>query len=236
MTRRQFFKFKKFEVKQTQTAMKIGTDGVLLGAWAAIENAKNILDVGTGTGLIALMSAQRNPHANITAIEIEPKAAEEAAYNFKHSPWHDRLKIIQSDFIQTSFPNQFDAIICNPPFFSKGIEPTDIPRKLARHTVSLSLDKLVHNAAKLLSKKGNLFMIIATEQQNHLTAILKNESLYIQKLCLVKGHANTIAKRILVQIGRKKRPIEQNELIIEKKRHVYTMEYIALTKDFYLKM
>ncbi len=231
-----YFKFKQFEVKQTKSAMKIGTDGVLLGGWADIEKAKQILDVGTGTGLIALMCAQRNPKAQITAIEIEPFAAEEAAFNFRNSPWADRLNLIQKDFKQIVFDQKFDVIISNPPYFSQAVQPNKKQRILARHTSGLNLEELINKAETHLSEDGTVFLILPTSQQEEIHKIAEKTGLYIQKKCLVKGHAQAQPKRILLKLGRSKQQVQTGDIIIEEKRHLYTPKYKNLTKNFYLNL
>ncbi len=230
------FKFKQFEISQKLSAMKIGTDGVLLGAWAPVEKAKKILDVGTGTGLIALMCAQRNRQAQISGVEIDPKAAGEAQYNFNRSPWKDRLKSIQIDFKVYQPDQKFDVIISNPPFFDETVLSTKTDRNIARHTQQLNLQELIKKSRQLLTKTGMINLILPVNKQSELEQILINNDLYLNRLCYVKGRPEAQVKRILVSIGQKKTKTMVTELIIETQRHVYTPQYIQLTKDFYLKM
>jgi len=228
------FKFKQFEVLQAQSGMKIGTDGVLLGAWVDLHNAKHILDIGTGTGLIALMCAQRHKTARITAVEIDESAAVEAAYNFTKSPWADRLKIVKTDFKQFISNNKFDIIISNPPFFDEKVLSIKHQRNLARNAENLPLQTLLAKAKEMLTIDGTINLILPVSKLEILEKNLKNEQLYLQKICFVKGRKDVPAKRILVQIGQKNIPIEKAELIIEIDRHVYTEKYKTLTGDFYL--
>jgi len=228
------FKFKQFEVLQAQSGMKIGTDGVLLGAWVDLGNAKHILDIGTGTGLIALMCAQRHKTALITAVEIEEKAAVEAEYNFAKSPWADRLKIVKTDFKQFISNNKFDIIISNPPFFDENVLSSKHQRNLARNAKNLPLQTLLAKAKEMLSVDGRINLVLPVAKLEILEKKLKNIQLHLQKICFVKGRQDVPAKRILVQIGQKNIPIEQSELIIEIDRHVYTEKYKALTENFYL--
>jgi len=228
------FKFKQFEVLQEQSGMKIGTDGVLLGAWIDLNNAKHILDIGTGTGLLALMCAQRHKTALITAVEIEEKAVDEARYNFAKSPWAKRLEIIKTDFKQFMSNNKFDIIISNPPFFDEKVLSTKHQRNLARNAENLPLQTLLAKAKEMMTDKGTINLILPVTKLEILEKNLKNEQLYLQKICFVKGRKEVAVKRILVQIGRKNVPIEKSELIIEIDRHVYTEKYKALTGDFYL--
>ena len=230
------FKFKQFDVLQEQSGMKIGTDGVLLGAWADLHNAKHILDIGTGTGLIALMCAQRHQTALITAVEIEEKAAVEATYNFTKSPWSNRLKIVKTDFKQFMSNNKFDIIISNPPFFDENVLSSKYQRNLARNAEHLPLQTLLAKAKEMLTIDGTINLILPVSKLKILEKNLKNEQLYLQKICYVKGRKEMPVKRILVQIGKKNMPIEKSELTIEIDRHLYTDKYKALTREFYLKM
>ena len=233
---KQIFKFKQFEIAQEQTAMKVGTDGVLLGAWADLDNAQNILDIGSGTGLIALMCAQRQSMAIIDALEIEPAAARQADENFKKAKWKQRLNLIHMDFIKYITEKKYDVIISNPPYFDEQSKNPDRQRNLARHTSNLSLKKLIQKSKKLLKETGSIQLILPADKFSQLEQIIKQETLYLNKICYVKGHQNAKVKRILVKISNFISELEENQLIIEKSRHHYTDAYIRLTRDFYLKM
>ncbi len=233
---KQIFRFKQFEIAQEQTAMKVGTDGVLLGAWADLSKAKHILDVGTGTGLIALMCAQRQNDASIDAIELDPDATRQATENFNNSKWHQRLNIIQSDFNQFATNNKYDVIISNPPYFDEQSENPDKQRNLARHTATLSLNALIKKSKKLLKENGNIQLILPADKLSQLQQIIEPESLYINKICYVKGHHKAKIKRVLVKISGSQSELKEQYLIIEKSRLNYTDDYIRLTRDFYLKM
>jgi len=230
------FKFKQFDVVQEQSAMKIGTDGVLLGAWAPISQARQILDIGTGTGLIALMCAQRHPEVQITALEIEKKAAQEAQYNFEQSPWPNRLHLRHTDVRIFEEEEKFDVIISNPPFFDETTSSSETSRNMARHTQNLNLSILIEKSRRLLNTSGEINLILPAQKKEKLEFILDKNKLYINQLCLVRGKAESKIKRILVNIGQKKVKTLTTELIIEKERHIYTDAYIKLTKDFYLRM
>jgi len=235
MSKKAVFRFKQFDIKQEVSAMKIGTDGVLLGAWCKAE-AQNILDIGTGTGLIALMCAQKHPKAKITAIEIEPNAAGEARYNFENSPWKNRLNLIQTGFLAFQTADLFDTIISNPPFFDEETPANSQQRNMARKSFSLPLRKLIGHAHNLLTPKGHIFLILPVDKEALLVEILKTEKLFLARLCQVKGNFHSPVKRILVDIVKQPVNTEYSQLIIEKERHVYTQKYIELTRDFYLKM
>jgi len=230
------FRFKQFEIRQDLTAMKVGTDGVLLGAWAEVDNPRRILDIGTGTGLIALMLAQRFPTAQIDALEVETAAAEQALNNFEISPWKNRLHLIHSDFNEFQTENRYDLIVSNPPYFDEDYLSTDAGRNLARHSHSLRLKDLLLKSKKILSKQGSIQLILPVQKERNLQQILRNNQLYINKITYVKGRKDLSAKRVLLSISAYPVKTRTGSLTIEKARHEYTPEYIALTRDFYLKM
>ena len=232
----EIFKFKQFSIAQEQTAMKVGTDGVLLGAWANINHARNILDVGTGTGLIALMCAQKQPFANIDAVELDPAAARQAIENFKNSPWSNQLKVIQTDFQSFTSEKKYDVIISNPPYFDENTSSPEIQRRLARHTQALTLSNLIRQAKKMLKPQGNIQLILPADKQEELTKILQQEQLYLNEICYVKGHPTAKIKRIMIKFSKNYSLLTENHLTIEYARHQYTEDYIRLTRDFYLKM
>jgi len=234
--KKDLFRFKQFVVAQEQTAMKVGTDGVLLGAWADIKMAKNILDIGAGTGLIALMCAQRQPLANIDAIEIDPAAAHQATENFKNSKWSKRLQLIHSDFKMFVPEKKYDVIISNPPYFDENNLNSNQQRAIARHNQQLSLEELISRSKKILQPKGSIQLILPADKLETVKQIIRQEQLFLNKLCFVKGHAKAKVKRILVKISHIDKPLKESHLIIEYSRHHYTDDYIQLTRDFYLKM
>ena len=158
------FRFKQFTVFQSECAMKVGTDGVLLGAWADTHNATRILDIGTGTGLLALMLAQRAPHAEITAIEIDPAAVEQAAANAQNSPWGNRIRIIGGDFGKHIFKEKFDLIVSNPPYFCNSLKNPDEKRKTARHDDTLTQETLAKGIAEIIAKNGTACVIYPTAE------------------------------------------------------------------------
>lgn len=233
------FKFKKFTVHQDKCAMKIGTDGVLLGAWTSLENNPgSILDIGSGTGVIALQLAQRSMTETIDAIELDEKAFEQCVENFEASPWGDRLFCYHASFEEffTEMDETYDLIVTNPPFFTEEGSSEDHSRNLARQSQSLPYEELVLGIAKLLSETGNFTVIIPYKNEKEFISLAEVHYLFPNKICRVKGNPNAVFKRSLLQFSRKKIKPEIDELIIEKKRHHYTEDYIELTKDFYLKM
>ena len=234
--KKDIFRFKQFDIAQEQTAMKVGTDGVLLGSWVNLKQVNNILDVGTGTGLVALMCAQRLPTAIIDAIEIDPAAARQAAENFNNSAWPERLHLIQTDFKLFVAQKQYDVIISNPPYFDEKTLSLNKQRNLARHNKKLPLETFISLAKKMLQPKGNIQLILPADKLNDLKHICQQEQLYLNKICYVKGHVNANVKRILVKISGIATFSKEKYLIIEHARHQYTEDYIRLTRDFYLKM
>lgn len=219
--------------------MKVGTDGVLLGAWTPLEhNPYSILDIGAGTGLIALMLAQRSHAEQIDAIEIDDDAYEQAVDNFENSPWGDRLFCYHAglDEFMEEPEDEYDLIISNPPFYTDGYFSGDEQRDKARFTESLPFEDLLEASALLLSDKGVLAVIIPFKEEEHFIALAKEEQLYPFQVTRVKGTPNTETKRSLIAFSRTEKEHVADELVIETARHQYTNEYISLTKDFYLKM
>jgi tRNA1Val (adenine37-N6)-methyltransferase len=234
------FQFKQFCVNQDQTAMKIGTDGVLLGAWTPIENnPKSVLDIGTGTGIIALMLAQRSTAEQIDALEIDESAFEQAVENFENSPWGDRLFSFHAgldEFVEEP-EEEYDLIVSNPPFFSEDYRSENEQRDLARFQDAMPFEELVEAADLLLSENGIFSVIIPFNEEDRFIELCSEVELYPIKITRVKGALNTKIIRSLLAFKRYELAVlTSDELVIEISRHEYTPEYIALTKDFYLKM
>jgi len=233
------FQFKQFTIRQDKCAMKVGTDGVLLGAWAPIDhNPYSILDIGAGTGLIALMLAQRSHAEQIDGIEIDDDAYEQSVDNFESSPWGDRLFCYHAglDEFMDEPEDEYDLIVSNPPFYTDGYFSDDEQRNKARFTESLPFEDLAEAAGLLLSEDGVLAVVIPFKEEEKFIALAKEEELYPFKITRVKGTPSTEVKRSLMAFSRDKKEVEIDELTIEIERHNYTGEYISLTKDFYLKM
>jgi tRNA1Val (adenine37-N6)-methyltransferase len=234
------FQFKQFSLEQDQCAMKIGTDGVLLGTWAPVEqNPYSILDIGTGTGIIALMLAQRSTAQQIDALEIDENAYEQATDNFENSPWNDRLFCFHAglDEFMEEPEDEYDLIVSNPPFYTEDYKTKDEQRDLARFQDALPFEDLIEAADLLLSENGILAVIIPFKEEERFMAIAKEFELYPIKITRVKGAPTTEIKRSLLAFKRYELPaLDSDELIIETARHQYTPEYIELTKEFYLKM
>lgn len=212
--------------------MKVGTDGVLLGSWTNCKNKRNILDIGTGTGLIALMLAQRSL-AGITAIEIDYTAIKEANQNFKNSKWKDRIKGIHSPIQEFNPQSKFDLIVSNPPYFKS--HPKYSIRQKSRHQAYLSHQEIITAANVLLSKDGNLDLVLPKNEGEVFISIANERQLFLNRICYVYGNKNVECKRLLLSFSRHKKALKEEDLIIEnQKRHDYTEDYKILTKDFYL--
>lgn len=233
------FKFKQFTIHQDRCAMKIGTDGVLLGAWVPIDTSVNsILDIGTGTGVIALMAAQRSDAEIIDALEIDTEAYEQAVENFEASPWGDRLFCYHASFQEffEEIENQYDVLISNPPFYTADYKTSDAQRDLARFQDALPFEHLLVGASRLLSDHGKLAIILPFKEEERVIEIGEQVNLFPQKITRVRGNAASEVKRSMMLFSFIQTECEIDELVIENSRHQYTDAYIDLTKDFYLKM
>jgi tRNA1Val (adenine37-N6)-methyltransferase len=233
------FHFKQFSVNQDQCAMKIGTDGVLLGAWCPIDNSPySILDIGTGTGIIALMLAQRSSAQQIDALEIDEQAYEQATDNFENSPWNDRLFCFHAgldEFIEEP-EEEYDLIVSNPPFYKNEYKTSNEQRDLARFQDALPFEDLIEAADLLLSENGILAIIIPYTEENRFNTLANDFELFSFKISHVQGTPTAEVKRSLMAFSRKKSECIIDNLVIETQRHCYTEAYTTLTKDFYLKL
>jgi len=262
------FKFKQFTIHQDRTAMKVGTDGVLLGAWAPIApTAKKLLDIGTGTGLIALMLAQRltqctmqntkstidteksdvnnyelcimNCELKIDAIDIDLPSIEQATENIKNSPFALYITTHNTSLQEHTATEKYDAIVCNPPYFVASLKCPDASRTQARHTDSLSFDDLLQHSARLLNPEGSLSVILPINEGNQLIELAPKYGFSLTELVHVHPTPTSEPKRLLMHFikqSTENSSILNSKLTIELARHQYTPEYIALTRNFYLKM
>lgn len=217
--------------------MKVGTDGTLLGAWAnAPVGAARILDIGTGTGLIALMMAQRFPEAQIVGIDIDTEATEQARENVAASPFADRIMINREDVTKFEDKEGFDAIVSNPPYFVDSLTCPAEQRTMARHAVTLNYKTLMHAANKLLKNDGIISIVIPTENIKDINSVAALEGLFVSRICKIKTTPNKMPKRQLVEI--RKHPVEEidyREEILEDNPGQRSEWYHNLTKDFYIK-
>lgn len=232
------FRFKRFNVAQPRSAMKVGTDGVLLGAWARLDSSqRRILDIGTGTGLIALMAAQRTEawDAQVVAVEIDSESAEDARENFARSEWGARLSVVESPVQEFRPEEQFDHIISNPPYFVDSLLSPDAARTAARHTTSLTFEELARSAARLLSPDGILSLVLPYDAVGDMTLAAARSGLFLVRREDVKTKESTTPKRSLLEFGFTPQPTQRTTLTIHIEGGDFSEEYRTLTQDFYLK-
>jgi len=238
MGRNNWFQFKQFKIVQEYSAMKVGTDGVLLGAWVDVSRAKSILDIGAGTGIISVMMAQRTGAATtITGIEIEKNAAAEATENARKSNWNNRIFIQHIPFQEFAekCSEQFDLIVSNPPFFANSQKSKNDSLAIARHNHLLPLSDLVKISAKLLAQNGKLAFILPVNQSREFIQKCSNEKLFVQRLTEVRPNNMKAPHRYLMEFGRKKRVAEKETLCIHTDDGSdFSEHYKTLTRDFYL--
>lgn len=236
------FRFKEFDVEHSKSAMKIGTDSVLLGSWTSVDDTINsILDVGSGTGILALQLAQRSHAETIDAVEIDPDAFEECVTNFENSPWGDRLFCYHVSFTEfySEIDDKYDLIISNPPYFSEHpkFDAQNTAREKARFQEHLSFEDLLLGVSILLSENGEFSVVLPFSEQEKFISVAYEYQLYPSSILNVRGQPTSPIKRTLIKFRRNKtESISSKELIIEHSRHVYTEDYKNLVKDFYLKM
>ena len=235
------FRFKEFSIAQDKCAMKIGTDGVLLGAWTPISPEVNsILDIGTGTGIIALMLAQRSFAETIDALEIDEDAYEQAVENFENSPWGDRLFCYHAgfyEFVEEMQDEKYDLIVSNPPFFSNSTASAiTTSRETARSQASLPFEELLQGISQLLSETGTFNIVIPLEEEDNVIEFASANKLFPHKITHVKGTVKSKVKRCLIAFGFLQKEIEKDILVLEESRHNYTPEYKKMVAPFYLKL
>lgn len=234
-----YFQFKQFTVYHDRCAMKVGTDGVLLGAWTNVEDSYTALDVGSGSGLISLMLAQRNNKLRIKAIDIDKNAFEQSIINTRISPFKTQIECKHTSLqdIPNSETSLFDLIVSNPPYFNQSLKSPDSKRSIARHTDTLPIEDLINYSSKLLNSNGRLSIIYPHHDKDLLIALGHNYGLYASRITNVYPTIGSQPKRILLEFSRKEsRIFSENDLVIETRRHEYSLEFTELVKDFYLKM
>lgn len=230
-----YFKFKQFSIQQENAAMKVGTDGVLLGAWADCTEATTILDIGTGTGLIALMLAQRC-NALIDAIDIDDKAIQDAKINIDQSIWNRRINLFHTAIQKFKTAVKYDLIVTNPPFFSQSHKAQTESRTKARHDDSLSIDDLFNAVYQLLDVKGKFCAVVPADNYENYITQARKYNLNCNKVLWIKPTPSKLVKRALIEFSFEGTTCNEAYLIVEDKgRHQYSDQYKLLTKDFYLK-
>lgn len=238
MGRNNYFRFKQFTIIQEKSAMKVGIDGVLLGAWATAESPGKILDVGTGTGLIALMMAQRFENAKVDAVEIDDYACAETIYNFEKSPWAERLQLRQTSFqlFALNTIEKYDLIVSNPPFYENSVNVKTASRELARNSENLEPGDLFFGVSKLLAENGRFAIVFPFQRLNELRENATKNGLFLSRICKVKPNPEKVSHRILAEFSFQQQPETIDELVIESMiHHDYSEKYRMLTRDFYLR-
>lgn len=229
------FHFKQFAVQNEKSAMKVNTDSVLLGSWAEIPlDAKRGLDIGSGTGILALMIAQRSKEIKITGIEIEKNAFEESKINFENSPYSNRLKAVNLPLQKFVSDLKFDCIITNPPYFENDLKNEDENKKTARHTDSLSFQELIKFTENNLSQSGRLNLILPFTESEIFRKLAQASSLFLTKIAFIKPNKNKNTNRVLMCFSLTEETIKEEEFCVYKAPGVYSKEHHELTKDFYL--
>ncbi|MFC2113504.1 tRNA1(Val) (adenine(37)-N6)-methyltransferase [Bacteroidota bacterium] len=231
-----WFRFKQFTIRQDRSAFKVGTDGVLLGAWAETSGVKTVLDIGTGTGLLALMLAQRTD-AKIFAIEIDRSSYEQAHENIINSPWSKKISLFHSSLQEFVPHNKFDLIVSNPPFFQDSLPPDSEILSISKHNVLLSLEDLANSVPRLMVETGRFCLILPVVESLEFERLGQEHGLFLHRTMEVKPSPSHTAKRRLMQFQLSPADrIVTDELNIEKGvRHDYTDDYRTLTREFYLK-
>ncbi len=231
------FRFKQFTVSNRRSAMKVGTDGVLLGAWCTIPERKcQVIDAGCGTGVIALMIAQRNPLADILGIEIDRDAASEAAENVGVSAFADRINIAHRDFLGFKPDSLFDLIVCNPPFFTESTKSPIAARANARTEGSLSVNALLRKSVELLTEEGSVALIAPSARDSEIIFDAALTGLYLWHRCHVITVAGKTPQRTLWQFTRQPKSEESATLILSTSPGCYSEEYINLVNEFYINL
>jgi tRNA1Val (adenine37-N6)-methyltransferase len=229
------FKFKQFHINGGSSGMPVSTDGVLLGAWAELADAHSILDIGTGTGLLTLMCAQRFSHTAITAIDINQEAIDAAGENFSASPWPERITLLRGDILDYQPKQRFDAIICNPPYFNSGEQSAISQRAQARHSDSLDHAMLLKRAHSLLSDNGKACFILPKAEGDAFIALAQQQQLFLSACCCVKSTERKTVSRYLLEFRPQPAETRRSTLTIHD-NNGYSDAFITLTRDFYLKM
>ncbi len=229
------FKFKEFSIEGGQTGMPVSTDGVLLGAWAFQQPPEQILDIGTGTGLLALMCAQRFPLAHVHAIDIDEHAYTAASHNIELSPWAERITVQQEDIVKMALNRNFDAIICNPPYFNDGEQSQHAQRATARHTTTLAHAELIRVVTERLTSQGKASFILPVAEGEQFIHQAEQQGLVLLRLCKVQPTPNKPVNRLLFELQKQSTNCQQTELIVRDEMG-YTEAFTELTRSFYLKM
>jgi tRNA1Val (adenine37-N6)-methyltransferase len=231
------FHFKQFSVRHDRSGMKVGTDGVLLGAWADVTDTTHILDIGTGTGVIALMLAQRTSSSiRLDAVELDENASEDARENITTSPWANRVSLHSTAIQHFDSGVRYDLITSNPPYFQNSYKPPDQQREWARHTQQLTFQDLLEAATRLLSPSGRLNVILPYTEGLEFIGHASQRGLHCTRKWSFKARPEKPIERWLLEFSRIPEAQEQGEIILYKSGEEWTEGYKALTREFYLKL
>ncbi len=230
-----FFNFKQFRVSDDRSAMKVGTDSVLLGAWIQDKAFEDVLDIGCGSGLISLMMAQRFENADVMGIEIDPNSVEDAKFNFEQSTWASRLKVKEIDIREFNSINKYDLIVSNPPFFTESLLPPKDNRAGARHDFQLSLDDLLVSAVRLLKENAVFALVFPYDREEILIEKAFQLNLYPQRILHTRNKPDAQVKRCFIEFQKKQTSEVKMEMLeIRDYNNEYSSAYKKLTKDFYI--
>jgi tRNA1Val (adenine37-N6)-methyltransferase len=230
------FHFKKFSIAHDRSTHKVGTDGVLLGAWVGIDGVSKVLDIGTGSGVIAIMLAQRTSSGTaIDAVELQKHDAEQAAMNVKNSPWPQKVSVIHSAIQDFDPPHRFDLIVSNPPFFRNSWLPPDESRSTARHSHQLTFTDLLENISRLLSPGGRFAVVLPFTEGTQFIRLANALDFHVFRKLTFRSRHDKPIERLLVEFSRNQIEVKSEELVLYAEKEEWTEEYRALTKGFYLK-
>lgn len=234
-----FFQFKQFTINQSGAAMKVGTDGCLLGSWVPLDHTVTVLDIGTGTGLLALMIAQRltalKASFQIDALDLDPGAVQQALENIQRTAWADKINVFLRDILKYAPLFQYDLLVCNPPYFEDSLHCPDESRTLARHNDSIPFSLLMKKASELMSESGRFCLIVPTEAGQSLVQYGQENNLYLKMKVKVHTTARKAAKRVLLEFSKQNEQTEEETLILQEDGS-YTEDYKTLMKEFYLNL
>ena len=227
------FRFKQFDVKQANNPLKVGTDAMLLGAFIDATDKKSGLDLGTGTGVLSLMVAQKNTEIQLDAIEINSLAAAECSFNFEQSIWSNRLKCLEGDYLTIDFEKHYDLIFSNPPYHLESIIGTDLEYNRAKHSDSNELAELFRLVNRILSEDGDFWLILPFQLQTYIQKTASENQLYCKQLIQIHAKENKPNTRIICQFQKKQSNLSVSDFYIRKADNSYTEAYIQLTKAFH---
>lgn len=232
-----YFHFKKFSVRHDRSGMKVGTDGALLGAWTDVRQATQILDIGTGTGLIALMLAQRaSESVTIDAVEIDDQAYADAQENIAASPWHDRINLHHASIQNFNTTTKFDLIVTNPPYFQKSYKPPTAQRETARHTEQLTFDDILNIAEKFLTPNGKLNLVLPFTEGSQFIELAKHKGLHCTRKWTFRTRENKPVERLLLEFNWEKKESDEGEILLYSSGEEWSGGYKEMMREFYLKI